>query len=244
MNITNILPPSGIIEVDKCATHATELIVGGPNARIGQFPHVVLLGYEHSDGSTSFDCSGSLISEEFVLAPAHCMYNRVASSNVKKVRLGSLNSALNEDNQEVQDVLVEKIYLHPEFKQPSKYNDIALLKLQSLPKLNWKVKPACLHTQKEIGESKPIAIDYELQNFGGPKRDEPLVSIKLNILSNLLCNKTFPVSRKLSSGIKDTQLCTDDGVGYVSIMVIILFVCLFFIIYFRLLNDSSLTYSL
>lgn len=48
------------------------LIVGGEKTRVGEFPHMAAIGFKTDDGSSRFNCGGSLISENFVLTVAHC----------------------------------------------------------------------------------------------------------------------------------------------------------------------------
>ena len=44
------------------------LIVGGENAKAGEFPHMAALGYNEKDNEEpEFKCGGSLISDEYVI---------------------------------------------------------------------------------------------------------------------------------------------------------------------------------
>ena len=54
-------------------------IAGGKRAKLGDFPHMALLGYETFTNSRgkeikSYDCGASLINKWYVLTAAHCMF--------------------------------------------------------------------------------------------------------------------------------------------------------------------------
>lgn len=57
---------------DVCLHKSIELIIGGTNATLGEFPHMALLGYTF-EKIVHWECGGSLISEKFVLTAAHCL---------------------------------------------------------------------------------------------------------------------------------------------------------------------------
>ena len=62
---------------DECGKSISgTLIVGGREAKIGQFPWMALLGYDPSAVSGSeifYLCGGSVINKHYVLTAAHCI---------------------------------------------------------------------------------------------------------------------------------------------------------------------------
>lgn len=61
------------------------------------------------------------------------------------VRVGELDfSRPDEDDARPQDVTVDKIHIHPNYKPPKYYNDIAILKLSRRVEYNRYVRPICL----------------------------------------------------------------------------------------------------
>ena len=65
--------------------------------------------------------------------------------------------------------MIEKIYIHPEYKPPLKYNDIALIKLRTNVKLSKSTRPACLpQAEDRIDRLLHVkAAGWGLLEFGG-----------------------------------------------------------------------------
>lgn len=59
------------LSFSKCDA-TTPLIVGGEKTKNGEYPHMAAIGWRTLDGTLSFKCGGSLISDRFVLTAAHC----------------------------------------------------------------------------------------------------------------------------------------------------------------------------
>ena len=59
-------------EKGECGRRLTnELIVGGTDAKLGEFPYMALLGYV-IDEKMLYLCGGSVINTKYVLTAAHC----------------------------------------------------------------------------------------------------------------------------------------------------------------------------
>jgi secreted trypsin-like serine protease len=65
---------SSIIKVNNICPNVNQLVVGGTNAKSGDFPHMVALGRRNSDQTFILMCGGTLISHNWVLSAAHCTY--------------------------------------------------------------------------------------------------------------------------------------------------------------------------
>lgn len=105
----------------------TPLIVGGEKTKNGEYPHMAAIGWRSIDGTLSFKCGGSLISERFVLTAAHC--GRADGQEPSIVRLGDQNIKSTLDGLIEVDVPIAEFIRHENYRRSSYYNDIALIKM-------------------------------------------------------------------------------------------------------------------
>ena len=60
----------------ECGARLTsETVIGGDDARLGEFPYMALLGYLLG-GDVYYLCGGSVLNEKYILTAAHCNENR------------------------------------------------------------------------------------------------------------------------------------------------------------------------
>ncbi|EDS36675.1 coagulation factor XI [Culex quinquefasciatus] len=117
-------------------------VVGGKAVQKDEFPHMVALGYvapAFQRNNWKFQCGGTLISELFVLTAAHCI-NR----DLRIARLGVVDV----DDPDAQDFRIEKEIIHEEYSPATKYNDLALLRLDRNVSITLHLRPACLATDR------------------------------------------------------------------------------------------------
>ncbi|XP_034250614.1 serine protease easter-like [Thrips palmi] len=141
----------GLLPVEICGLM---LHPGGSNPannRTGlmQYPWMARLGYKQGDGdAVEFLCTGSLISERYVVTAAHCVEAR---DGLVTVRLGESDAATDPDCVEsscapgVVDVAVEDKVVHEDYRRG--VNDIALLRLARPVAFSEAVSPICLPVQ-------------------------------------------------------------------------------------------------
>ncbi|KAL4121868.1 hypothetical protein QTP88_014291 [Uroleucon formosanum] len=201
------------VSIEKCDSKSVGLIVGGTKADLGEFPHMVAVGFR-SGSQTSWNCGGTLISEQFVLTAAHCTHSTLGFP--ERVRLGDLNLQTNNDGAHPVEFLVDETIVHPDYIKTSKYNDIALLRLDNKVQFNNYIRPSCLYTNDNINYSQKVtatgwgSIEY------GDRSSDHLLKVDLNLINNRQCGKLYEAeskTRTLNRGIIDSMLCAGDLAG-------------------------------
>lgn len=110
----------------------------------------------------------------------------------ERVRLGDLNLQNNNDGAHPVEFLVEEVIVHPNYIQTSKYNDIALLRLDNVVKFNDHIRPACLNSNDNLNYfQKATATGWGSIAFGNLKH--PLYNI---------CKIQFYQFKKKKNGVK------------------------------------------
>ncbi|KAL0809013.1 hypothetical protein ABMA28_012661, partial [Loxostege sticticalis] len=198
----------------KCDYIGVQLIVGGEKASQGEFPHMAAIGWANFDGGYDFKCGGSLISNNFVLTAGHCTRDPAAlNPEPSVVRLGDQNidpAVL--DGADPIEVPIKQIHKHPEYKPPSKYNDIALLELVSEVSFESAIRPACLWTKPNFGEHRmAIATGWGVTDPDTRQTSKELHKVSLSLLNNNYCDQLLVSSRnRLWRGFQDSQMCAGE----------------------------------
>uniref|UniRef100_A0A1B0DFB5 Uncharacterized protein n=1 Tax=Phlebotomus papatasi TaxID=29031 RepID=A0A1B0DFB5_PHLPP len=109
-----------------------------------------------SSGRVTYRCSGSVISDRYIVTAAHCVRNLIDDLQVVMVRLGELDtrSDIDCDSQtrcsQAQDFEIERIIPHSMYDTPKYANDIALIRLRRRTNscktlFNWKFQHLILY---------------------------------------------------------------------------------------------------
>ncbi|XP_053623182.1 serine protease snake-like isoform X2 [Plodia interpunctella] len=192
---------------NHCMHNADELIVGGVDAAKGEFPHMALLGFGAELKYVQWLCGGAIVSENFILTAGHCIYTR-DSGPVSYAMVGILKRYDEVDSTKVHKI--KNILKHPEYKAPVKYNDIALLEVETPIKLGPYTVPACLHVGGSVKDDIASATGWGTTQYKGDTADI-LQKVILTKFSLEECTAKFPPARNMKQGFdQHTQMCYGD----------------------------------
>ncbi|XP_068797846.1 neurotrypsin isoform X3 [Struthio camelus] len=126
-------------------------IIGGKNSLRGGWPWQVALRLKSSHGDGRLLCGATLISSCWVLTAAHCFKRYGNNTRNYAVRVGDYHTLVPEEYEE--EIRVQQIVMHEEYRPDSSDYDIALVRLQGpeeqCARFSTHVLPACLPLRRE-----------------------------------------------------------------------------------------------
>ncbi|XP_068085906.1 serine protease snake [Anabrus simplex] len=207
-----LLPGTKVDKNSQCGIVEVPLIVGGVKTGPKEFPHMAVLGYG-DEKDIAWICGGTLISEQFILTAGHCL-NSKEKGPVKWVRLGDVNLSNKNEDANPQVLNVQERISHPDYKPPSRYNDIAIIKMDKPAKMDAYTRPACLNTRPDIWVKTAIATGFGRLGYDTDQTSKDLLKVTLNFIGTDVCNETFKLdTRSVANGIADSQLCAGELAG-------------------------------
>lgn len=130
--------------------------------------------------------------------------------------LGELDYASDDDDAKPLQLNIAERIRHPNYTGRFKYNDIALLRLDSIVTFNDYIRPACLPESSSIGFNAK-ATGWGRLDFDRP-RSTYLQKVELDLFTHKECDELYAVlnSSSIDRGIvNETQICagTQSGRG-------------------------------
>ena len=181
-------------------------IVGGENARIGEFPWQAMLAYE---SITRTFCGGTLLLEKFVITAAHCFSKDFLTPDTVLIVLGNHNLYQTDPGEVTHEV--RKWVIHPSYGRQS--NDIAIIQLKEPVKLNKYIGTACL-PMVEYPDDKTVLISgwgsttqRNVSSKASPSTILQKASVK--IVNRKICQKMYDVPNQngYTAKIDDGMIC-------------------------------------
>jgi len=215
-------PAAGKCGVPAIKPSTDENIVGGTDAVPYSWPWQVAL-FQKSIGGSSFQfCSGTVISNQWIMTAGHCFVGQENKTSQFTVKLGVFKKADNDEPEEV--VLgVSEIHVNPKYQvvlATPRY-DITLLKLEKPVDFDEDVSPVCLPVQDE--ELPAAGTGVWITGWGdtteGGKDSQNLEQTSVPVVDSKTCLSTYPTRfddttqfcAGLKQGGKDT--CQGDSGG-------------------------------
>ncbi|XP_022185397.2 serine protease snake [Nilaparvata lugens] len=195
---------------NTCGITEKALIIGGKPSSPREFPHQANLGYTFSN-TIKWLCTGSLISENFVLSAAHCSKTRYGAPAYAV--LGDLDVESDSDDARPQRMRIVDHIEHPRYRAEDPYNDITLYRLEKHVLFDEYTRPACLNSVRYITEKQAVATGWGFTRTGGLSSSE-LLKVRLNIINQTQCSQYWSKGGQLRQGIDDERMiCAGDLQG-------------------------------
>ncbi|KAJ8714713.1 hypothetical protein PYW07_002938 [Mythimna separata] len=195
-------------------------IIGGHKTKQGEFPNLGAIGWKLVVGTWKFMCGSSLISSKFVVTAAHCSSaserdTTLADPVPKIVRLGSTNILdSDESGNKPYDVNIIKVIVHPNFKSPKPYFDIALMELDIELLFSAHIQPACLWTKLDVNFNEKVEVTgWGVVQSGSLQISPDLLTAEVDIIDSGTCDILLSSSCNRNwCGLQD-QLCAGKLTG-------------------------------
>uniref|UniRef100_A0A8C0WFD5 Enteropeptidase n=1 Tax=Castor canadensis TaxID=51338 RepID=A0A8C0WFD5_CASCN len=162
-------------------------IVGGSNANEGAWPWVVALYY-----GSQLLCGATLVSSEWLVSAAHCVYGRNVQPSRWTAILG-LNTRSNLTSPHTVTLLIDQIVINPHYNKRRKDSDIAMMHLEFKVNYTDYIQPICLPEENQVflpGKNCSIAGWGDYIQAGSPA--DILQEADVPLVSNEKCQQQMP----------------------------------------------------
>nr|KAF6380671.1 transmembrane serine protease 15 [Myotis myotis] len=169
------------------AQEVSQKIVGGNNANEGAWPWLTALSY-----NGKLLCGASLVSNDWLVSAAHCVYGRNLEPSKWKAILG-LHVTSNLTSPQVVTRLIDQIVINPHYNKRSKDSDIVMLHLEFKVNYTDYIQPICLPEENQVFLPGRIC---SIAGWGRIVHDGPTSDIlkeaEVPLISNEKCQQQMP----------------------------------------------------
>ncbi|XP_053825808.1 enteropeptidase [Vidua macroura] len=178
-------------------------IIGGNDARKEAWPWIVSLHFNFQPV-----CGASLVSDEWLVTAAHCVYGRQLKPCRWQAVLGLYSqSDLAQPPAAVRNI--DRIIINPHYMKQTKDSDIALMHLQHKVQYTDYIQPICL---PEKNQQFLPGINCSIAGWGNIRNEGPSSNIlqeaEVPLLSNEKCQQWMP-----KYNITENMLCAGYDMG-------------------------------
>ncbi|CAL8113686.1 unnamed protein product [Orchesella dallaii] len=202
---------------ELCAVDTkASLIVGGRDAKPYEYPHAVALGYGTDPKSLKFACGATLISEDYLLTAAHCVtHKRLGKPTYAVIADRILDPAMVNyaPNPYRKVVSIAQHIVHPDYKPPLIYHDIALIRLSSPLDLDRYVLPACISTPIKAPRKNVLleASGWGITDVTSSSTSNILQAVNITSIDDKTCNQIYgnepDKNYRYPDGLVKSQIC-------------------------------------
>ncbi|XP_053421792.1 enteropeptidase isoform X2 [Nycticebus coucang] len=192
------------------AQEVTPKIVGGSNAKEGAWPWLVALYHNNQQL-----CGASLISRDWLVSAAHCVYGRNMQPSKWTAILG-LHVTSNLTSPQTTTVLIDQIVINPHYNKQTKDNDIAMMHLEVKVNYTDYIQPICLPEENQVFPPgrKCFIAGWGRLAHQGPTPDI-LQEADVPLLSNEKCKQQMPeyniTENMICAGYEEGEIDTCQG---------------------------------
>jgi secreted trypsin-like serine protease len=168
----------GALSQEEIKLGGRRIVGGEPIKDINEYPWQVAIEITRDDGVDL--CGGSIVAEKWVLSAAHCFQPPV-SSNAVKVKAGVLNYIDEGVWSEV-----DKVVIHEGFNPDTFENDLALIKLKTVPQGD---VIALMDTSSTLQIGQPLEVTGWGTTTENGEISKQLLKANVPYVDNATCNE-------------------------------------------------------